>query len=250
MYYMFVSLFVLNVISSIPDLSEIRPVYAAKDFLEVLSSLRNPNYDENIEETLWGVIKLPLKTRDIRGLVEYYGEIAACLKHIGLDDAVPGEYKPTLSLSSERLLLGRKVLERNHGPMSKELCKQGCPPSLRSGIWHQILGLEIGDKEKEYFENLKNLVFEHDLLVDRLIKKDIQLTCSNDDHYFVFEDVLHQVLLCFFRDTEILRRFENSSGSPSLAVCRGSPLHPETLVAFPPCGIIPFHGFTMYEGII
>lgn len=29
------------------DLTMIRPVYAPKDFLEVLSSLRNPNYDES-----------------------------------------------------------------------------------------------------------------------------------------------------------------------------------------------------------
>lgn len=31
----------------IADLTMIRPVYAPKDFLEVLSSLRNPNYDES-----------------------------------------------------------------------------------------------------------------------------------------------------------------------------------------------------------
>ena len=33
--------------------------------------------------------------------------------------------------------------------------------------------------------------------------QDVQLTVSNDDQYFVFEDVIFQVMLCFSRDTEV-----------------------------------------------
>ncbi|XP_069956275.1 TBC1 domain family member 19 isoform X4 [Cherax quadricarinatus] len=202
------------------DLSMIRPVYAPKDFLEVLATLHNPNYDETIEENLWGSIQLPLKVNDIKGLVELYGELATCCKHTGLDEMVAGEYKPSMTLAEERLIIGQKV-ERNHGPLSRELCKTGCPASLRGSLWHQVLGLEITDK-------------------------DIQLTASNDDQYFVFEDILFQVLLCFFRDTEVLSHFEHSSASPPLAAARGNTPSPDTLVAYPPCGVIPFHGFTMY----
>lgn len=57
---------------------------------------------------------------------------------------------------------------------------------------------------------------------------------------------LPQVLLCFFRDTEVLSHFEHSSASPPLAVARGNTPSPNALVAYPPCGVIPFHGFTMY----
>lgn len=46
-----------------------------------------------------------------------------------------------------------------------------------------------------YFENLKNNVLQFDLMIDKLIIKDINLTASNDDQYFVFEDVLYQVRL-------------------------------------------------------
>ncbi len=35
-------------------------------------------------------------------------------------------------------------------------------------------------------------------MLDKLILKDVQLTAANDDNYFVFEDVLLQVLLHFF----------------------------------------------------
>lgn len=54
------------------------------------------------------------------------------------------------------------------------------------------------------------------------------------------------MLLCFFRDTEVLSHFEHSSASPPLAVARGNTPSPNALVAYPPCGVIPFHGFTMY----
>lgn len=30
-------------------------------------------------------------------------------------------------------------------------------------------------------------------MIDKLIFKDVQLTASNDDQYFVFEDLLYQV---------------------------------------------------------
>lgn len=38
-----------------------------------------------------------------------------------------------------------------------------------------------------------------DLIVDKLVFKDIQLTATNDDQYFVFEDILYQVKICFNR---------------------------------------------------
>ena len=40
--------------------------------------------------------------------VELYGELATCCKHIGLDDTVPGEYKPGMTLAEERLIIGNK----------------------------------------------------------------------------------------------------------------------------------------------
>ena len=44
-----------------------------------------------------------------------------------------------------------------------------------------------------YYEQLKHGVFQHDLLVDNLIYKDVKLTTTNDDQYFVFEDYIYQV---------------------------------------------------------
>ncbi|KAA0203667.1 hypothetical protein HAZT_HAZT009943 [Hyalella azteca] len=174
------------------------------------------------------------------------GELATCCHHLGLDENAPGELRPHLTLGAERLMLATQVVERNHGPLSRELLKHGCPVGLRGALWRQVLGVEIGPKQEEHFEHLRQLVLDHDLLVDRLVMKDVQLTASNDDEYFVFEDLLHQVLLCFSRDSAVLRHFDHSPASPALAAPQGASPTAYTLVAYPPAGVIPFHGFAMY----
>lgn len=50
-------------------------------------------------------------------------------------------------------------------------------------------------KNLPHWEKLRNSVLMTDLIVDKLVFKDVQLTATNDDQYFVFEDILYQV--CF-----------------------------------------------------
>jgi len=63
-----------------------------------------------------------------------------------------------------------------------------CSPAL------QTLRILYFIQEQHYLE-LKQRVLYYDMLIDKLITKDVQLTACNDDQYFVFEDVLHQVLI-------------------------------------------------------
>ena len=55
-----------------------------------------------------------------------------------------------------------------------------------------------------------------------------------------------QVLLPFSRDTYVLEHFKHSSSSPSKSFIRGKLSIPGFDVIYPPNGVIPFHGFTMY----
>ena len=48
-------------------------------------------------------------------------------------------------------------------------------------------------KEREYFLSLRDSVVGCDVMVDKLVIKDVQLTAANDDNYFVFEDTILQV---------------------------------------------------------
>uniref|UniRef100_H0V214 TBC1 domain family member 19 n=1 Tax=Cavia porcellus TaxID=10141 RepID=H0V214_CAVPO len=178
-----------------PDLSLFRPVYAPKDFLEVLINLRNPNYENGDSlsfRTHLGLIQVPLKVKDIPELKECFVELGLNTGQLGIDDSTQ------------------------------------VPPDIL------------------YYEQLKTNVIQHDLLVDSLIYKDVKLTASNDDYYFVFEDYLYQVLLCFSRDTSVLGHFAYNSASPPKSYIRGKLGLEEYAVFYPPNGVIPFHGFSMY----
>ena len=48
--------------------------------------------------------------------------------------------------------------------------------------------------------------------VIHLSLQDVQLTAANDDNYFVFEDIIYQVMLAFSRDTEVAETFSCGSG--------------------------------------
>lgn len=94
-------------------------------------------------------------------------------------------------------------------------------------------------KHFEHWERLKLAVMHTDLIVDKLVFKDVQLTATNDDQYFVFEDVLYQIMLCFSRDTEI-NNVLNPTDSANAPIPKG--LQYEG----PPSGIVPFHGICMF----
>jgi hypothetical protein len=166
------------------------------------------------------------------------------------------------ALEAERMILGEKVLTKNYAPIAQEFLKKGCPQCLRAKIWTLILGAEVKPyvsasqkalptyeksflQHYSYFESLKESVLQYDLMIDKLIIKDINLTASNDDQYFVFEDVLYQVLLCFSRDGDVLKDLSTQPGFMQVVI-KGKQSNTENTIIFPPSGVIPFHGFTMY----
>ncbi|THD20244.1 TBC1 domain family member 19 [Fasciola hepatica] len=79
-------------------------------------------------------------------------------------------------------------------------------------------------------------------MTDLLVCKEVQLTASNDDMHFVFCDYTYQVLLPFTRDSTVLEHFQSSLASPPRAI--GKKINDSQV--FPPSGVIPFHGFSMY----
>jgi len=55
-----------------PDLSKFRPVYAAKDFLDVIAALKNTNQvncaDPSVFSCYWGIVQVPLPVKDLHQL--------------------------------------------------------------------------------------------------------------------------------------------------------------------------------------
>ncbi|KAF5294999.1 hypothetical protein FQA39_LY13309 [Lamprigera yunnana] len=225
------------------DVSKYRPVYSPKDFLEVLLNLKGPAYKHKPEEPTWEFCHIPIKVKDLTELRALFSELSHGEPVLGMNSAkyLPSSYA---TFEAERLELGERVIESNHAPVAQEYLKKGCPPSLRPKMWKLVLGSETNENHQIHYEKLKAHVLKYDLMIDKLIIKDIQLTASNDDQYFVFEDILHQVLLCFSRDHEILNLLSYKPGY--MQVTLKGKTEGESTLTFPPSGVIPFHGFTMY----
>uniref|UniRef100_A0A7N8YJR5 TBC1 domain family, member 19 n=1 Tax=Mastacembelus armatus TaxID=205130 RepID=A0A7N8YJR5_9TELE len=183
----------------------------------------------------WGLIQVPLNVRDIPQLRRAYSELNLTTGQLGIDDHAhmhPGNEK--------------KLVEEQDSAAAQQYSRQGCPTGLRADLWALILNATNQPQDVMHYEQLKAGVIQHDLLVDNLIYKDVKLTASNDDYYFVFEDFLYQVLLCFSRDTTVLEHFKYNSATPPKSYIQGNMGNEDCAVVYPPNGVIPFHGFSMY----
>uniref|UniRef100_A0A3P9D1W7 TBC1 domain family, member 19 n=1 Tax=Maylandia zebra TaxID=106582 RepID=A0A3P9D1W7_9CICH len=221
-----------------PDLSRFRPVYAPKDFLEVLIGLRNPNHDSSEDISVrshWGLIQVPLNVRDIPHLREAYSELNLTSGQMGIDDHALIHPAVLCTHSLFCLHVSCVVVMEEDSAAAQQYSRQGCPTGLRADLWALILNATNQPQDVMHYEQLKAGVIQHNLLVDNLIYKDVKLTASNDDYYFVFEDFLYQVLLCFSRDTAVLEHFKYNSATPPKSYIQGEII-----------SVIPFHGFSMY----
>ncbi|XP_051923979.1 TBC1 domain family member 19 [Hippocampus zosterae] len=228
------------------DLSRFRPVYAPKDFLEVVVALRSPNLDSGEDtgaRSHWGLVQVPLGVKDIAQLREDYAELSLATGQLGIDDNA--HIHPDV-FENDYIDIGKKVLAEQDSAAAQQYSRRGCPTGLRADLWALILNSVNPPQDVLHFEQLKAGVLQHDLLVDNLIYKDVKLTASNDDDYFVFEDFLYQVLLCFSRDAAVLEHFKYNSATPPKSYIQGKEGDDDYAVFYPPNGVIPFHGFSMY----
>uniref|UniRef100_A0A8C6UK68 TBC1 domain family, member 19 n=1 Tax=Neogobius melanostomus TaxID=47308 RepID=A0A8C6UK68_9GOBI len=219
-----------------PDLSRFRPVYAPKDFLEVLISLRNSNHDSSEEVSIrshWGLIQVPLNVRDIPQLRRGFSELNLNTGQLGIDDHA--HIHPDL-FENEYVQIGKKVVEEQDSAAAQQYSRRGCPTGLRADLWALILNAT----------NQPQVLAPPCITCSLLFLKDVKLTASNDDYYFVFEDFLYQILLSFSRDTAVLEHFKYNSATPPKSYIEGKIGVEECAVVYPPNGVIPFHGFSMY----
>lgn len=204
------------------DLANYRPVYAPKDLLEVLLSLKGPARTTESTDQIpqWEFSHIALPVKNLFELRTHYADLLRS-DHYSV---------PDLNVQCQR------ILDSRHAPMCQQYLKKGCTPApYRGALWASVLDSKLHDYDIEYWQKLRNVVWTTDHIVDKLVFKDIQLTASNDDQYFVFEDVLYQVLLCFSRDTDIANCVDYES----------FPVKGKTYEG-PPSGVVPFHGICMF----
>ncbi|XP_037926548.1 TBC1 domain family member 19 isoform X2 [Hermetia illucens] len=202
------------------DLSNYRPVYAPKDLLDVLLSLKGPSKIDGVDDDIpkWEFAHIPLPVKNFFELRVHFADLLRL------------EPFQDLTLQCQR------VLNYKHTPLCQQTLRKGnTPPPYRGALWSYVLGSHVNTHHIDHWEKLKANVLNTDLIVDKLVFKDIQLTASNDDQYFVFEDVLYQVMLCFSRDSEISEMVQGEPGTSKMKQYEG-----------PPSGVVPFHGICMF----
>lgn len=87
------------------DLTQYRPVYAPKDFLEVLVSLKSSNYRSVEGEGTWDFTQIPLKVKSLAELRQLYKELSRGESVIGTNSYNnPNSYFN--ALENERIALG------------------------------------------------------------------------------------------------------------------------------------------------
>jgi len=87
------------------------------------------------------------------------------------------------------------------------------PPTLRCRIYKKILYSEITQKRADNFVNLTDSVNKWESAIDDILLTDIHFQC-NDDKYFIFQDMIEQCLLPFFRDKQILDLMKSKPQAP------------------------------------
>jgi len=129
-------------------------------------------------------------------------------------------------------------LSKGYVPALRQFAKRGVPISLRSKIYKKILGVNLGTKEIQDIEILKEHVCKYDLLTDDILLQDIEAVIDKAD-YFVFSELVENIVMMFSRDSYVV---ENCYLKLHPAIIGLAGLD-RVVGVIPPCGFLPFHLF-------
>lgn len=220
-----------------------QPLFTAKDIFGILINMRNPNLTEkaDVELQRWKMLPLNLSVKSLHDLRLQYEQLDP--KLVQLDSVAHSN-----ELAEDEILLQtNKVLKKGLYAAARFLCRYGCPTGNRFELWRMALCIDFGGgKHMLHFEKLKCLVVKYRFLFDLILLQDLKHTVANDDKYFVFEDLIYQVLFTFLRDSSVLEIVTYAPIDPPTACTRGILGTLQQEVVYPPSGVVPIHGFGYY----
>jgi hypothetical protein len=157
-------------------------------------------------------------------------------RHLGFDDDNRSAFLAQRSAAYTR------ALHVGYIPLLRTLAKRGVPQAARPAVWKAILGVEVGEKESNYLEHLHASLRHWDLVTDELFRLDVTIT-SNDDNYFVFEEMLSDTVAALSRDPWLVDHAAVKSQANERYFADSNL---REAAVFPPCGVVPFRGIVMY----
>ena len=177
-------------------LCKVDALYAAEDIYQCVVGPKSQCHPAPLLESFLS-ISVDLKPPRLYNLRQKYQELHP--SYCQMDSVVPVHILPGISQR-----VGQQAVQAiNSGlhPLGREVCKYGCPASVRFRLWCMALGIDPKTANlKKHFEALKDQVIEKAHFLDNFLFVDINLCISDDDEYFVFEDMVYQLALAFLRD--------------------------------------------------
>ncbi|KAJ3217959.1 hypothetical protein HDU67_006987 [Dinochytrium kinnereticum] len=225
----------------------------SKDPSQLSTRFKQPPIFSNF----WASINTPFVSLTLEDFRLEFQELSYNQKHYGVDDTID-EAVGDIFLQSH-CDLGEQAIACNSLRSIRDFAKRGIPSHLRPAVWDFLLQSEWSDdfkidKSKQKGFHLKAQVMRYDLLIDRVILSDSR-QCQDDDSFFVFEDIIRDVMILWSRDNWIQRRLSDSNqflGNYSVpmeeSIIKGQWSIP--IESYPPNGVLPFWGISSYAMIV
>lgn len=179
-----------------------RFLFDSEDLLETAAGIVSENFTAHATDRHIGMLKVAIVTPSISVLQQRYAELSPRYSQLGIDN--------WFDIIGNRLQVSRQddgELVGSNGTIvdARRFLRRGITNSLRPQLWRLAFGLppQSVPIEDRAFYRLRQACNQLDLLTDELYILDVRSTL--DDHrYFVFEEELKEIMLCFSRD-EIIR---------------------------------------------
>ena len=206
-------------------------LYTSDDLLLLLESVRHPNQASRKGGKDWSLTPVALWTPRLPQLRQMFAELAPTERQCGLDDELRGWF------AEERNAVGGRLLTTSYAPLLMQYARCGVPPGLRGRMWLGALRLgTVSERDYNYFATLQREIGRVTLATDDMVKKDA-MAPSKEEDYFVFADLIEEVLLAFCRDPTVSQLSAEPKPEPIIARDRF-----DNRVTFPPSGVPPFKG--------
>lgn len=215
------------------------PVYSNTELLNAVSAIKSPNHAVSRPGMRgWGMISVQLRCLEVEEMRDVFSDLSPEFRQVGVDDLLPGcEW-----FAERRMKMAQRALENGYVPLLRQICRRGCPVSLRPAVWTRALGAEVDAKAVRYVELLLRDVGQREFVIDEMVGVDVTLTCD-DDKYFPFADMLRTVTLAFMRDPWVASESVYLPHCPMVGVdSTGKPAG-----MAPPSGVLPFAGLVAYS---
>jgi len=209
---------------------------------------------------VWSVLGVHFHAETLKDLRARLSDLSPALNHLGCGPQGASGFDDLLE---QRLIEGRDLLQKPYPLQLRAFARLGVPPSLRREVWAHCLPTEharssAGDACQD-LQHVAHEVCTWEWLTDDVLRLDVAEQCANDLNYFPFDEIIEAMILSLSRDATVSHSCD--CGAPQIPIVahtnQGASSHSTEVstelrqhllnqLLVPPCGVVPFRGFSYY----